>query len=226
MVGPGEEVDIPYERGEKTEAVVRWVREIVRFSSFVDAGITPEPLATHLRRDYTGDEEAWPVAPGRRPRDASVPRTGRCGAAGPPPSLRGTGKGMGYGHVYPDDNRFSDAAGARPPSAPPTPPRSEAGSARGSAHSQHPSQHQGTEDVERWQGSQGQGGAAPEWHGWGWNESWYSNKGGMGKGGKGSMGGSGGKGGAASSGDPWAGYNQAEVLRAAANILESSWGRS
>ena len=79
--------------------------------------------------------------------------------------------------------------------------------------------------MERWQGSQSQGGA-PEWHGWGWNESWYSSKGGMGKGGKGGMGASGGKGGAASSGDPWAGYNQAEVLRAAANILEGTWGRS
>ena len=79
--------------------------------------------------------------------------------------------------------------------------------------------------MERWQGSQCQG-WAPEWHGWGWNESWYSSKGGMGKGGKGGMGGSGGKGGAASSGDPWAGYNQAEVLRAAASIIEGTWGRS
>ena len=57
VVGPGEEVDIPYERGEKTEAVSRWVKEIVRFSSFVDAGLTPEPLATHLRREYKGEDE-------------------------------------------------------------------------------------------------------------------------------------------------------------------------
>ena len=87
--------------------------------------------------------------------------------------------------------------------------------------------------MERWQGSQCQAkaaGWAPEWHGWGWNESWYSSKGVMGKGGKGGMGGgmggSGGKGGAVGSGDPWAGYNQAEVLRAAANILDGTWGRS
>ena len=95
------------------------------------------------------------------------------------------------------------------------------------------------QDAEQWQGGQGQEQwGAPEWHGWGWNESWYSGKGGkggmggLGKGGKGGMGGMGGmgspggKGGAASTGDPWAGYQPAEVLRAAANILEGSWGRS